>query len=353
MSTGRRSQHGLRVAYGFTGRIQDEMEIFRGFMEVADTEGWQVVPLHEQFELQLRRLIERQAVDGVVGDFISEQWLRSLPGALPCVHRGGGPLGDRVSSVYLNLDDLFAKARRHFSEMGYREVYYFSPTRAEGLPWLRSLDALRDLLRTRQEPGILCASDYWARQGIGLARALGLAVPEAAGFVGVGDRALDGLLADMGISSLPQPHGELGRATGRLLAGQLAGEPPRQLPVSPGPLIPRESSRKTSRVADLRSRLDELLLPNLAEPPPVEEWARRLGCSRRSFEMRFREETGLTPYAYLIGLRMAEAKRLLRETDLDITRIGQALGIPDPPRFSAFFRKYAGMTPTGWREEKR
>jgi AraC-like DNA-binding protein len=342
-------KNARRIAYGFTGRIQDEMEIFQGFMEVATEEGWQVVPLHEQFEMQLRSLIKREAVDAVVGDFISEQWLRSLPADLPRVHRGGGSLGKNVSSVYLNVKELFELASQHFAEMGYGEVFYFSPTRAEGLPWIRSLASLREVLLTCDAPGILCASDYWARQGIALARSLGKDVPEALGFVGVGDRPLDGMLADMGISSLPQPHRELGRAAAKLLIEQLRGESPRQLPVSPGRLIPRESSRKHSRAADLRSRLDEILLPRLADPPPVEEWARRLGHSRRAFEMRFRAETGMTPYGYLIGLRVTEAKRLLAETDLDIFRIGQAIGIPDPPRFSAFFRKNTDRSPSQWR----
>lgn len=342
-------QNILRVAYGFTGSVQDEMEVFQGFMEVAEKEGWQVVLLHEQFEMQLRSLILRRAVDAVVGDFISEQWLHSLPDTLPRVHRGSGSLGPRIASVNLNLNALFEQAASHFSQMGYEEVYYFSPNRTEELPWIRSVSALRELLQTSEYPGILCASDYWARQGIHQARSLGKAVPEAVGFVGVGDRRLDGLLADIGISSFPLPHRELGRMAAKLLQEQLAGLPPRQVKVSPGRLIPRESSRKQTEAADLRTRLDEFLLTRLTDPPPVEAWARRLGMSRRSFENRFATENGCTPYVYFMQMRVMEAQRLLRDSDWTIARIGQAVGIPDPPRFSAFFRKAIGQAPSDWR----
>jgi AraC family transcriptional regulator len=95
--------------------------------------------------------------------------------------------------------------------------------------------------------------------------------------------------------------------------------------------------------------VDELILNQLADPLPVEEWAKRVGMSRRSFENAFSKETGMTPYAYLMHLRVEEAKRLLKECDWTVARIGQAVGIPDPPRFSAFFKKNTGLTASEWR----
>ena len=346
----KRNNHGLRVAYGFSGRIQDEMEVYQGFCEVADAQGWQTWMLHDHFETQLRGLLAKGVVDAVVGDFISWQWLQSLPASLALVHRGAMPLGEEVFSVSLDMEKGMAQVAAHFEERGYEEMFYYSPRRLEGMTWIRSAASLRDLLTGPCHAGIFCATDCLARQGIHMARSLGKAVPEQFGFVGVGDRRLDRLLADMEISTLPEPHRELGRQAAYLLQKQMEGDSPRQILVPPGRLILRQSSRKLQDSLSLRERLDEWLVPVLAEAPPVEEWARRMGMSRRSFENAFSRENGVTPYAYFMQHRAKEAKRLLVETDWTIARIGQEIGIPDPPRFSAFFRKATGKTPSQWRD---
>lgn len=346
-----RKNRELRVAYGFSGRIQDEMEAYLGFREIADALGWQVWVLHEQFETQLRGLLERGVVDAVIGNFISLRWLQSLPGSLAAVHRGAYPLDAGVFSVSLDLAEGMERVRAHFEEMGYPRSFYYALHRAGGMPWIRSENALRDLLQGQEAAGIFCGSDYLARQGIQLARRLGKSVPAQFGFVGLGNRRLDRLLADMEITSLPEPHREMGRQSAKLLQEQVAGAAPCQVRLSAGQLIPRQSSRRQRQGLRLRERLDELLLPRLSDPPPVEAWARRMGMSRRSFENAFSQENGCTPYVYFMHLRCLEAQRLLSQTDWTIARIGQTVGIPDPPRFSAFFRKLTGQTPSRWRQQ--
>ncbi|WFB35853.1 helix-turn-helix domain-containing protein [Kiritimatiellota bacterium B12222] len=344
-----RKTQEFRVAYGFSGRIQDEMEAYQGFLEHADAMGWQVWLLHDHFETQLRRLLEKGLVDAVVGNFISARWLESLPQDLGVVHRGESDLGVDVFSVSLDLERGMSQVAAHLDEMGYDELYYYSPKRVGELSWIRSRDSLRDILNTEKTVGVFCASDFLAREGIQIARSLGKVLPEQVGFVGVGDRRLDRLLAEVDISSLPEPHREMGRQAALLLQEYVEGGMPRQVRVPPGQLISRQSSRRQESSMGLRMRLDEWLLPMMSDPPPVEEWARRMGMSRRSFENAFALENGVTPYVYFMQVRIQEAQRLLKESEWTISRIGQAIGIPDPPRFSAFFRKHTGKTPSAWR----
>ncbi|MDF3129727.1 helix-turn-helix domain-containing protein [Kiritimatiellaeota bacterium B1221] len=346
-----RKSHGLRVAYGFSGRIQDEMEAYQGFLEVADEMGWQVWLLHEHFETQLRRLLEKGLVDAVVGNFISAHWLETLPAGLGVVHRGESDLGEAVFSVSLDMFSGMKQVESHLEEMGYERFFVYSPKRVGEMSWIRSRDSLRDILQTEEPVGVFCTSDFLAREGIHIARSVGRQVPEQVGFVGVGDRRLDRLLAEIDISSLPEPHREMGRQAAWLLQECMEGGEARQIKVSPGQLIARQSSRRQEGVVALKARLDEWLLPMMSDPPPVEDWARRMGMSRRSFENAFSRDHGVTPYVYFMQRRVQEAQRLLRETDWTISRIGQAVGIPDPPRFSAFFRKHTGKTPSAWRTE--
>jgi AraC-like DNA-binding protein len=353
-----RKRQELRVAYGFAGQLQEGMEIYQGFQEIASESGWQVMALQEQFEIQLRRLIELHAVDAVVGEFISGIWLKTLPPALPVVQLGAQALTDEVPSVCLNETEIGRSCAAHFEEMGYQKMFYFSPRRSSeicegaGMEWIRSAESLRDQLLNRSGIGVLCASDFLARQGTRLAQTLGLEVPENIGFVGIGNRALDSILADKEISSFPIPFADIGRAAGQLLLERVSENRPRHLRISPGDLLVRHSSGRRSGAGHLRHQVNDFLHNRLADPPSVADWARRLGMSRRSFEMAFADECGVTPYEYLLHQRTREAKRLLTETDWTISRIGETVGIPDPARFSAFFRKRSGMTALDWRRRE-
>lgn len=52
-------------------------------------------------------------------------------------------------------------------------------------------------------------------------------------------------------------------------------------------------------------------------------------------------------------LKMKEACKLLRSTELYIYQIGQRLGYQDPYYFSRIFRKVVGVSPTEYQEKGR
>jgi AraC-like DNA-binding protein len=66
-----------------------------------------------------------------------------------------------------------------------------------------------------------------------------------------------------------------------------------------------------------------------------------------------RRRTGRTVQGWIDERRMAEARRLLAETDLTAAAIGAAVGIPDPSYFVRRFRVAHGITPLAWRRELR
>ena len=60
----------------------------------------------------------------------------------------------------------------------------------------------------------------------------------------------------------------------------------------------------------------------------------------------FRQQTGQTVMEFLSGVRIREAKRLLREGACSISQIAEQTGFGDVHYFSAVFRKQTGMTAT-------
>ena len=81
----------------------------------------------------------------------------------------------------------------------------------------------------------------------------------------------------------------------------------------------------------------------------VEKIADHLGLSTAHFIRTFKKETGMTPNAYLMKVRVKEAAKLLRSTQYSIQEISTMVGIPDANYFVKCFRKYYDMTPRQYR----
>ena len=64
---------------------------------------------------------------------------------------------------------------------------------------------------------------------------------------------------------------------------------------------------------------------------------------------RDRKETGRTCLEYLTGIRMDEARRLLRENKMSIEMVGKAVGLSDYKRFARTFKKETGVSPGEYR----
>ena len=69
------------------------------------------------------------------------------------------------------------------------------------------------------------------------------------------------------------------------------------------------------------------------------------GLSRATVKRIFRCCAGMGPIQYFRTMRMKEAKRLIRETDLSITQIAEALGFSGIHHFSRVFKNTTGMSP--------
>jgi len=83
----------------------------------------------------------------------------------------------------------------------------------------------------------------------------------------------------------------------------------------------------------------------------IEELIKEIPGSRRNIVRRFKQVTGITPIEYLQKTRIEAAKRLLIETNQQMTEVMINSGYSDPKAFRKIFRKTVGMTPTGYREK--
>jgi AraC-like DNA-binding protein len=80
--------------------------------------------------------------------------------------------------------------------------------------------------------------------------------------------------------------------------------------------------------------------------------AAALGTSQRSLQRRLREH-GASFQDLLIAERIEVAKRLLLETDAQVTTIAYEVGCASVHYFGVLFRRETGSTPTRWRADHR
>ncbi|HEV7642397.1 MAG TPA: AraC family transcriptional regulator [Pyrinomonadaceae bacterium] len=77
----------------------------------------------------------------------------------------------------------------------------------------------------------------------------------------------------------------------------------------------------------------------------VAELGRRAGMSRSSFADRFAKTVGSTPIDYLLQLRMALAKDMLRREKRSLSEVADFIGYQSTSAFSTAFRRNTGVSP--------
>ena len=81
----------------------------------------------------------------------------------------------------------------------------------------------------------------------------------------------------------------------------------------------------------------------------LQELADIAALSPYYFSRIFARETGMTPHKYLISTRMANAKFLLKTSQMSVKEIAIRSGFSDESGFCTAFKKQEGMTPKEYR----
>lgn len=90
-------------------------------------------------------------------------------------------------------------------------------------------------------------------------------------------------------------------------------------------------------------------LENLAEPLSVRRLADRACMSVRTFNRRFREETGFAPGEWVRARRLDHARELLEHQRLPIDEVARRCGLGTAANLRHHMRRGVGMSPTGYR----
>ena len=93
----------------------------------------------------------------------------------------------------------------------------------------------------------------------------------------------------------------------------------------------------------------QFIQENYGQNITLEDVCGAVGFSSAYFSALFKKETGEGFSKYLTQVRVDRAKELLRETDLPVTEICQAVGYSDRKHFTQTFHKMTGVNPAEFR----
>ena len=88
-----------------------------------------------------------------------------------------------------------------------------------------------------------------------------------------------------------------------------------------------------------------------AEKFSLDEMAKSLFVNGSYLLRAFKRDTGMTLLCYHHRVRCAKAKKLLTETGMSVSGIGESVGFVSSSHFSHIFRKMEGCTPSEYRKQ--
>jgi AraC-like DNA-binding protein/quercetin dioxygenase-like cupin family protein len=101
--------------------------------------------------------------------------------------------------------------------------------------------------------------------------------------------------------------------------------------------------------ADRLARLFEYVRLNYAERISIQQATQLVHMSQAQFMKVFKKVAGMTFVAYVTRVRITNALRLLRETDMTIAEVAARTGFSDQSYFDRRFRQAFGKSPRDWR----
>ncbi|MDP5292252.1 AraC family transcriptional regulator [Oceanimonas sp. CHS3-5] len=105
--------------------------------------------------------------------------------------------------------------------------------------------------------------------------------------------------------------------------------------------------RRTQLNLDL---IDDYITQHLHRKITVPQLAGCAFLGESQFHLLFKEQTGLSPYQYVLKKRLAEASRLLSNSQLSLSDIAQHCGFSSQSLFTQVFSRHQGVSPARYRK---
>ena len=102
--------------------------------------------------------------------------------------------------------------------------------------------------------------------------------------------------------------------------------------------------------SDETVRMKDYIHSHITQPITLQELEDTVALSESQIIRIFKKDLGVTPYDYILDIKLKQAKSLLQNTALMVKDVAFSLGFNDEHYFSYLFRQKTGKTPTAYRK---
>jgi LacI family transcriptional regulator len=203
--------------------------------------------------------------------------------------------------------------------------------------------------------GLFAVDDALGAVVLRAAKRLDLRVPSELAVIGFGDDASYCFSSFPALSTIAFPAREVGYRAAELLRRQMSGQEPAvsgRLQISPGAIIPRESS-DTLAIADpeVLDLVRHIRLHAPHDPLRVSELAERSRLSLTTIKARFSAVLGHGPKQAIQQVRLAHLRSLLTQSSSSLSEIAGSMGFGSAHELSRFFLGETGERPSEYRRK--
>lgn len=361
--------------------LQSGREHLAGFYRYADTKkNWrvQLIPSIDATQVPAVKEMLAAGIDGAVikGEFLSTLPDRTEGLDCPIVAIDRPPASCvRAPDVFIcnENDRIGREALRYFESLGSFAAYGYVPakgtyewSRARGAAFRREAesrhpnaafsragDDLAGWIRDLPKPAaVFAAYDRRAAEVLDACWEQSVNVPGDVLVLGVDDDTLVCEHTKPKLSSI-QPDNEgqgfaAAQALDRLLSGRRGSSRDRIVCPHSGISV-RDSTTILPPALHLVRRISAYLDGHALKDISVSDVIKHVGVSQRLANLRFRQIRKRSIREEIVLRRLAEAKRLLRSSDMDMKRIARRCGFRSQTVLAHLFRKRFGMSMSAWR----
>lgn len=383
------------VAIVMDTSVSFDREIVAGAAQYAREAGdWQLY-IEEERGHRLPNFDEWQG-HGILASFDDPEVVEAvIASGLPAVAVGGMGCHDPASGVPRVATDhgrIATLAADHFLERGLQAFGYYGATPTPTLGWSQARgdafaarvthagfccqrftaphgpedwshlqQTLGEWLVGLPRPvGVMACDDSRGRHVLEACRTQGLRVPHDVAVIGVDDDELICELAVPPLTSIRQAARRIGYEAARLLdarirpaGGSTTASAAACILVPPIGIVPRASTDTLAVRDPAIASVVQTIRARACQGLSVEELVTLSGLARWKLEKQFKDMVGRSVHDDILRVRLAEAQRLLRSTDLPLKVIAPRTGFHSVPYMITVFRRRFGVTPARFRRLER
>lgn len=220
--------------------------------------------------------------------------------------------------------------------------------------WFYKPSLLSQWLKSLPKPiAIMACDDERAQHITEACKQAQIQIPEQIAVLGVDNDQMTCNLSDPPLSSINLDTVKGGYEAAKLMHQLISKKnyAAHNIIVKPTHIITRQSTDITSATDELIAKALKFIHQNIGDKINVSDVLKEVPLSRRSFEKRFYDITGVAVYKYIYNLKIQKFAERLLETDKTVSEIAMESSFALSNNISRQFKQVKGCTPTEYRKQ--